>query len=60
MSAPTTNIEKQTRRHKPALYGIVAAVAFGGLMLLTVFFTSVDPDSSGVNDAINVNSAVSE
>lgn len=60
MSAPNTNIEKQTRRHKPALYGLVAVVGFGAVMFLSIFFTSVDPSTSGVNDAINVNSADSE
>lgn len=26
MSAPDTNIEKQTKRHRPAIYGILAAL----------------------------------
>ncbi len=37
MSAPETNIEKQTRRHKPSLVGIVIAAAAVVLILLVVF-----------------------
>ncbi|MBS0123576.1 hypothetical protein [Thetidibacter halocola] len=33
MSAPDTNLDKQTRRHRPALAGIALAVAVAGLML---------------------------
>ena len=32
MSAPTTNIEKQTKRHRPALWGIIAAAVFAALL----------------------------
>ncbi len=60
MSAPDTNIEKQTRRHKPALIGIIAAIAFGGAVFLTMFFSAVDEDGAEINDAINVNSATSD
>jgi hypothetical protein len=34
MSAPGTNTEKQARRHRPALVGIIAAVAFAGIALV--------------------------
>ena len=34
MSAPDTNIEKQTDRHKPPLVGMGAVVAFAGVLLL--------------------------
>jgi hypothetical protein len=60
MSAPDTNIEKQTRRHKPALFGIFAAIAVGGLLFLTIFFSAVDDDAAATNDAVNVNSAASD
>lgn len=33
MSAPDTNVEKQEKRHKPALLGIRAAMIFGALMM---------------------------
>ncbi len=37
MSAPDTNIEKQKERHKPALFGMGAAVAWSvGLLILFV------------------------
>lgn len=41
MSAPDTNIEKQEKRHKPALLGIKGAVVFGALMLLLIVLYSV-------------------
>ena len=34
MSAPDTNIEKQTEHHKSPLLGMGAAVAFAGVLLL--------------------------
>ncbi len=34
MSAPDTNIEKQEKRHRPALLGIRAAMIFGALMMI--------------------------
>lgn len=34
MSAPNTNIEKQTSRHRPALIGIGAVAAFTALLFL--------------------------
>lgn len=40
MSAPDTNIERQADRHKPALFGIRAAMVFGALMLLGVTFAA--------------------
>lgn len=36
MSAPDTNIERQEKRHKPALLGMGGAVAFGAIMLLLI------------------------
>lgn len=34
MSAPTTNIETQTKRHRPALVGIGIVAAFAALLFL--------------------------
>ena len=34
MSAPQTNVEKQEQRHKPALFGIRAAMIWGALMIV--------------------------
>ena len=42
MSAPDTNTEKEARRHKPVLYIIAGAAAFGIVMLLSSFSTAVD------------------
>ncbi|MBV2361282.1 hypothetical protein KUH32_16070 [Thalassococcus sp. CAU 1522] len=36
MSAPDTNIEKQRKRHKPALLGIGAVVGFAGVLLFAL------------------------
>lgn len=50
MSAPNTNTEKQTRRHRPSLAGIAVAVGFAALALI-VFLTFVtDPDDTLVED----------
>lgn len=34
MSAPETNVEKQEKRHKPALIGMGAAVVWAGVLLV--------------------------
>lgn len=46
MSAPKTNIPKQTRRHRPALIGIAAAVAFAALALFLYLNVIADPDTA--------------
>ncbi|MFP7673844.1 hypothetical protein ACG74X_10885 [Marivita sp. S0852] len=40
MSAEKTNVEKQAKRHRPALWGIGAVVAFAGILLIA-FLVSV-------------------
>ena len=43
MSPPDTNVEKQSRRHKPALIGImVAAIAVVIFIIFTVFLPGED------------------
>ncbi len=32
MSAPSTNVEKQAKRHRPAIWGIVAAIVFAAIL----------------------------
>jgi hypothetical protein len=52
MSAPDTNIEKQKRRHWPALVGIAAALIFGGIVALSILGTAVEAppeDASEIN-----------
>ena len=34
MSAPTTNVEKQAKRHRPAIWGIIAAGVFATVLFL--------------------------
>jgi hypothetical protein len=41
MSAPDTNVEKQEKRHRPALWGIKGALVWGALMLLLIVGFSV-------------------
>lgn len=37
MSAPNTNIEKQKRRHTPALLGITGSLALVGIFVIVLF-----------------------
>lgn len=39
MSAPSTNIEKQSKRHRPALWGILAAIVFAAVIFLAYLAT---------------------
>lgn len=34
MSAPQTNVEKQTKRHRPSLWGIAAVCGFAAILFL--------------------------
>lgn len=54
MSAPETNIEKQTRRHRPALTGIVGVLLFAGLIFagFSLFGPGTEEDSLIVPPAI--------
>lgn len=46
MTPPDTNLRKQTRRHRPALYAIAFAIAFGLLTLLVRAYVATDPDTA--------------
>ena len=46
MAPHNTNVEKQAKRHSPALIGIAAAVAFALLLFLGYFFVATDPDDA--------------
>ncbi|MGR3512025.1 MAG: hypothetical protein ACU0GG_04620 [Paracoccaceae bacterium] len=50
MSAPNTNIEKQQRRHRPALIGISVAAAFAALVFLLNIGSGVDDDETSLVD----------
>lgn len=57
MSAPDTNIKRQEKKHRPALYGIGAAVVVGLLMLMTIIGTAFDdegrdPGPQTVNEVV--------
>ncbi|WP_306115024.1 MULTISPECIES: hypothetical protein [unclassified Roseovarius] len=49
MSPPDTNLSKQTRRHRPALYGMVVAIAAVGALL--VFAVNNAPDDTEIAPA---------
>jgi len=42
MSPPDTNLEKQERRHSPALWGIAIAVILGILFFVFMTMTTVE------------------
>ena len=46
MSAPDTNIEKQTKRHRPALWAIGAVIVFGAIVFLSMVSTAVDDEDA--------------
>lgn len=46
MTPPDTNLKKQSRRHRPALYAIAFVVIFGFLTLLVRAFVATDPDTA--------------
>ena len=44
MSAETTNVEKQAKRHRPALWGMAAVAAFvAGLFILFMVSLTATP-----------------
>ena len=45
MSAPSTNTEKQARRHKPALIGIAVAAILGGLFFLLNMGSTIETET---------------
>lgn len=53
MSAPKTDIEKQTRRHRPALIGIAIAAGLGALFFLLNMSTVVDQEGPFLGEVEN-------
>lgn len=54
MSAPQTDIERQKRRHRGPLIGIIAALIVAGLLLLVFLGDVTAPDDSLLGDGPNV------
>lgn len=50
MSAPKTNLDKQARRHSPALIGIGGGLAVAAVLFLIYLVLVTDPDTSLVED----------
>ena len=44
MSAPTTNIDRQVSNHRTPIWGILAAVIFGGIMGAAITWTATNND----------------
>lgn len=54
MSAPTTNVERQATKHRAPIWGILAALAFGGIMGVAITVAATDGDDpSGANTQID-------
>ena len=45
MSSPDTDLEKQTRRHKPALFAMAAAVLFAVVVASMMIGPSVEAEN---------------
>ncbi|PJE29746.1 hypothetical protein SAMN06297129_2856 [Pseudooceanicola antarcticus] len=45
MSAPDTNLTREKRRHRPAVWGIALAVAFGLGMLFAIMLQGTDGET---------------
>jgi hypothetical protein len=52
MSPPDTNVEKQARRHRPAMAGIIASVAVVLLVVLGSIFFISNRDAPVEDDAM--------
>lgn len=53
MSAPNTNVEKQARRHRPALIGITAAIVFAAVLFVVWLFFILTPESADLETTVN-------
>lgn len=50
MSAPQTDLDRQKRRHRGPLIGIVAALIFAGLLFVIFLGDATAPDDSLLGD----------
>ncbi|MGR3551176.1 hypothetical protein [Pseudooceanicola sp.] len=54
MSAPTTNVDRQAKRHRGPIWGILIALAFGGVMGAAITLTATGGDNpDGANTQID-------
>ena len=60
MSAPDTNVQKQTRRHKFPLVVIGLAIAFGAVMFLSILSSAADDDPAAENGPLMMKDADSQ
>ena len=62
MSAPTTNVERQAASHRAPIWGILAALVFGGLMGAAITFTAFvrGDDPSGAEVQIDGRTGAAE
>jgi hypothetical protein len=52
MAPHDTNVEKQAKRHSPAMIGIVAAVAFALLLFVGYLLVATDPDDATAEEVV--------
>jgi hypothetical protein len=52
MTPPDTNLSKQKRRHRPALYAMAFVVFFAFLTMLLRAFVATDPDTAPLAEPV--------
>ncbi|GGL66901.1 hypothetical protein [Wenxinia marina] len=62
MSAPKTDVDKQARRHRPAIWGITIAVLFGVALLVVRLFwwaeDGTDPEGAELQNELGIESEI--
>lgn len=53
MSAEDTNVEKQAKQHRPALWGMAFAVSVAGVLLVLFLFSVTDGEGDDVEQIIS-------
>ena len=53
MSAEDTNVDKQAKQHRPALWGMAFAVGVAGVLLVAFLFSVTDGDGDDVEQMIS-------
>ena len=57
MSAETTNVKKQTKQHRPALWGMGIAVSAVAVLFLMFLFAVTDGEGDDVQQLISTEQA---